>query len=80
MNFQVTAPTYEGSRSDGYDCAYNSLGCCRGNNQMDAYLSMLDLPHVITIPYTPQEPDNQNDPNAISLDDLYFVCYINKQT
>lgn len=37
---------------------------------MDDYLSMLELSHNITIPYTHEEIEQQNDPNEISLDDL----------
>lgn len=70
MNFQRIAPIYEGNRSDGYEDNKSCLSSIRGNNQMDDYLSMLELSHNITIPYTQEEIEQQNDPNEISLDDL----------
>lgn len=70
MNFQRIAPIYKGNRSDGYEDNTSCLSSIRGNNQMDDYLSMLELSHNITIPYTQEEIIQQNDPNEISLDDL----------
>ena len=78
-NFVPTAPFYYGTTNDGYD---GSVPIRRGNNQTDAYLAMLDLPHVITVPYEPEatgtsEEDggaDRQDPNALDIDDLFLVC------
>ena len=73
--FERIAPIYEGNRTDGYEDCINSLSSIRGNNQMDDYLSMLELSHIITFPYKQDSLEQQNDPNEISLDDLYNVSF-----
>lgn len=70
-NFVPTAPLYFGSTVDYYN---GTPAVRRGNNQTDAFLSMLGLSHVLTIPYEPEriEPmkeENEGDPNAVDLDD-----------
>lgn len=73
-DFIQTAPPYYGNRTDRYD---GSVAEQRGNNQTDAYLKMLQLPHRITTPY---ETRPVKDPNALDLDDLWCVCRKHEKT
>ena len=70
-NFVQTAPLYFGSTIDYYN---GTPAVRRGNNQTDAFLSMLGLSHVLTIPYEPEkmeqkEESEAGDPNALDLDE-----------
>ena len=65
-SFTRTAESYTGKNSDEYD---GTLAVARGNDQTDAYLEMLQLNHVVTIPFT----QSAVDPNALDLDDLSIV-------
>lgn len=84
-NFIPIAPFYYGTTVDKYN---GTIAVRRGNNQTDAYLSMLGLSHVVTIPYEPQnsseeadangkecqmEEEDAKDPNALDIDDCFLV-------
>ena len=67
-NFVPIAPAYYGKRTDRFD---GSVAESRGNNQTDAFLQMLQLPHSVTSPY---EEVVEKDPNALDLDAISSVC------
>ena len=71
-NFIHTAPFYTGKETDSFD---GTMAVRRGNNQTDDYLTMLELEHVITIPYSTQkqkekQEEKEEDPNVLDIDDI----------
>ena len=65
-NFKAIAPLYFGFNTDTYD---GTVAVERGNNQIDAYLSMLGLEHRITVPCVESgKEESKEDPNALDID------------